>query len=291
MDKQDKPVLGFIGTGVMGKSMAHRLLNAGYPVHIYTRTREKAEELLENGATWKSSVAEIATSSDVILTMVGYPEDVEEVYFGDGGLLHNVRPQSILIDMTTSSPDLAKRIAAEAQTNHSCAMDAPVSGGDIGAKKGTLSIMAGGEKQTFEKMLPIVETLGSNYVLQGPAGAGQFTKMSNQIAIASTMVGVTEALVYAEKSGLDPDTVLKSISGGAAGSWSLDHLIPRVIKRDFSPGFFIKHFIKDMKIAIDSAENMELDLPGLKLAKHMYDQVSEAGEENSGTHALYKFYQ
>ncbi|MFC7062027.1 NAD(P)-dependent oxidoreductase [Halobacillus seohaensis] len=290
MGINEKPTIGFVGTGVMGKSMAHRLLHAGYPLHIYTRTKEKAEELMTSGANWQASVADVANHSDVVITMVGYPSDVEEIYFGQRGIIENARPQSVVIDMTTSSPELASKIAEEAAKKEVSVLDAPVSGGDIGARNGKLSIMVGGEQKIFEKVAPIFEELGSQYVWQGLAGAGQFTKMCNQIAIASTMIGVTEALVYAEKSGLDPDTVLESISGGAAGSWSLSNLTPRVIKRDFSPGFFVKHFIKDMKIALDSAEKMELELPGLRLARQMYEQIAESGEENSGTQALYKYY-
>ncbi|WP_173918711.1 NAD(P)-dependent oxidoreductase [Halobacillus sp. Marseille-Q1614] len=282
--------IGFIGTGVMGKSMAMRLMEAGYPLHIFTRTKEKAEELITAGASWHNEITDVAANSDIVITMVGYPSDVEEVYFGESGLLNHINPQTLLIDMTTSSPELAAKIAKEAKSKQADAIDAPVSGGDIGARKGTLSIMAGGEEAAFQEAQPLFNEMGSQTVLQGPAGAGQYTKMCNQIAIASTMIGVTEALVYAEKAGLHPDTVLKSISGGAAGSWSLSNLTPRVIKRDFSPGFFIKHFIKDMKIALDSAEKLDLDLPGLKLAKNMYEQIAEGGENNSGTQALYKYY-
>ncbi|MFG6147920.1 NAD(P)-dependent oxidoreductase [Halobacillus sp. B23F22_1] len=285
-----KPTIGFIGTGVMGKRMANRLLEAGYDVHTYTRTASKAEELLQNGAIWQESVKELAKQTDIIITMVGYPSDVEEVYFGTEGLLENAVNGSVLIDMTTSSPDLAIKIAEKANEKELHAIDAPVSGGDIGAKNGQLSIMIGGEKQTVDQVLPIFKELGQNYIRQGLAGAGQFTKMCNQVAIASTMIGVTEALVYAERAGLDPNIVLESISGGAAGSWSLSNLTPRVIKRDFSPGFFIKHFIKDMKIAIESAEKMGIDLPGLKLAKELYEELARNGEENSGTQALYNYY-
>ncbi|WP_082233297.1 NAD(P)-dependent oxidoreductase [Halobacillus massiliensis] len=283
--------IGFIGTGVMGKSMAMRLLKEGYDLHIFTRTKEKATDLMETGASWHDTIPAVAANSDVIITMVGYPSDVEEVYLGEHGLLNYINPQTLVIDMTTSSPDLASRIAEKAKSKQAAAIDAPVSGGDIGARNGTLSIMAGGEEEAFHKAEPLFEIMGSQAVLQGPAGAGQYTKMCNQIAIASTMIGVTEALVYAEKAGLDPDKVLKSISGGAAGSWSLSNLTPRVIKRDFSPGFFVKHFIKDMKIAIESAEKLGLDLPGLQLAKDMYERIAEDGENESGTQALYKYYQ
>ncbi|UOQ45605.1 NAD(P)-dependent oxidoreductase [Halobacillus salinarum] len=286
-----KPTIGFVGTGVMGKSMARRLIEADYPMNIYTRTYSKAEELLAIGAEWKDSVKSLAQASDIVITMVGYPQDVEEVYFGEDGLIANVRPSTYLIDMTTSSPDLAREIADLAGERDVHVLDAPVSGGDIGAKNGKLSIMVGGEEKDFNHVRSLFEILGGQIVLQGPAGAGQYTKMCNQIAIATNMIGVTEALVYAEKAGLDPDTVLESISGGAAGSWSLSNLTPRVIKRDFSPGFFVKHFIKDMGIALESAEKMDLHLPGLKLAKQMYDRIAVDGEADSGTQALYKYYQ
>ncbi len=287
----NKPVIGFIGTGVMGKSMAARLLDEGYQLNIFTRTYEKAVPLLDKGATWKDSVQSLAKDSEVIITMVGYPQDVEEVYFGEQGLIENAASSTYLIDMTTSSPDLAKQIDQEARKREVRTLDAPVSGGDIGAKNGKLSIMTGGDKEDFEHVKEIFEVLGSQIVLQGPSGSGQHTKMANQIAIATNMIGVTEALVYAEAAGLDPDTLLESISGGAAGSWSLSNLTPRVIKRDFSPGFFVKHFIKDMGIALETAEKMEIDLPGLKLAKQMYDRIAKDGEADSGTQALYKYYQ
>ncbi|MCP3028035.1 NAD(P)-dependent oxidoreductase [Halobacillus sp. A5] len=285
-----KAIIGFVGTGVMGKSMAGRLLEADYPVHIYTRTASKAADLLEKGAVWQNSVSELAEKVDIVITMVGFPRDVEELYFGAGGIIENASNEAILIDMTTSSPALAQKIACEAEKHGLHSIDAPVSGGDIGARNGNLTIMIGGENKIVERMTPVFQVMGQNYIRQGESGAGQYTKMCNQIAIASTMIGVTEALVYAEKAGLNPDTVLESISGGAAGSWSLSNLTPRVIKRDFSPGFFIKHFIKDMSIALESAEEMELELPGLKLAKEMYEKLAEKGDEDAGTQALYKYY-
>ncbi|MCQ6264986.1 NAD(P)-dependent oxidoreductase [Fictibacillus sp. WQ 8-8] len=284
----EKKSIGFIGTGVMGKSMAAHLLKAGHSVHIYTRTREKAEELLSQGAEWKSTVAEVAQASQVVVTMVGYPSDVEEVYFGENGILENAAKGSYVMDMTTSSPRLAEKISSTAKELGLHALDAPVSGGDVGAREARLSIMAGGEKEDFEAVLPILQLMGQNIVYQGKAGAGQHTKMCNQIAIASGMIGVCEAIIYAEKAGLDPSTVLKSIESGAAGSWSLSNLAPRIIKGNFEPGFYVKHFIKDMKIALESAEEMGLLTPGLKLAKDLYEELAEIGEENSGTHALYK---
>lgn len=288
---KENTVIGFIGTGVMGSSMANHLLQAGFPVVIYTRTKAKAEPLLNNGAVWKNSVAEVAKSANVIITMVGYPADVEEVYLHKDGLLNHARKGTYFIDMTTSTPTLAKTIYHQAKERGMYSLDAAVSGGDIGAKNATLAIMVGGDKHVFEACLPIFQLLGNNIVLQGEAGAGQHTKMCNQITIASNMVGVCEALAYAKKAGLDPEKVLKSISSGAAGSWSLSHLAPRMINGNFEPGFYVKHFIKDMKIALDEAERMNLDVPGLQLAKKLYDELASLGEENSGTHALFKLWE
>jgi 3-hydroxyisobutyrate dehydrogenase len=286
----EKTIIGFIGTGVMGKSMAGHLLSAGYPLVVYSRTKEKAQDLLEIGAQWAETPKTVAETASVIFTMVGYPADVEEVYLGENGLIQSGRPGSYYIDMTTSSPSLAAKIYQEAKNRGIHTLDAPVSGGDIGARKATLSIMVGGDKEAFEEVLPLLKLLGTNIVYQGNAGAGQHTKMSNQIAIASNMIGVCEAIIYAEKAGLNPETVLKSISTGAAGSWSLSNLVPRMLNGDFEPGFYIKHFIKDMKIALDEAERMDMDVPGLALAKSLYDQLAERGEENSGTQALYKYW-
>ncbi|MFG6497138.1 NAD(P)-dependent oxidoreductase [Fictibacillus sp. UD] len=281
-------IVGFIGTGVMGKSMAGHLMNAGYPVHVYTRTKEKAEDLLEKGAIWADTPKEIAQGCDVIITMVGYPKDVEEIYLGADGLIAHVKEGSYLIDMTTSSPQLAQKIERTAAEQNISALDAPVSGGDIGARDAKLSIMVGGKESAFNDMKPIFSKMGTNIVYQGKAGAGQHTKMCNQIAIASGMMGVCEAILYAEKAGLNPETVLKSIESGAAGSWNLSNLGPRILKGDFAPGFYVKHFIKDMTIALNSAEEMGLLTPGLSLAKKLYDELAEMGEEDSGTHALYK---
>ncbi len=286
----ENTVIGFIGTGVMGKSMASHLVKAGFPVYVYTRTKEKAEELLAQGAKWASSPKEIAAGANIVFTIVGYPKDVEEVYLGENGLIPNGKAGSFFIDMTTSSPTLAMRIYQEAKKAGIHALDAPVSGGDIGAQEARLSIMVGGEMADFDYVYPLLEKLGTNIAYQGKAGSGQHTKMCNQIAIASNMIGVAEAIVYAEKAGLDPETVLKSITKGAAGSWSLSNLAPRMLKQDFAPGFYIKHFIKDMKIAIDEAALMGMDAPGLQLAKSLYDQLAEKGEENSGTQVIYKYW-
>ena len=286
----ENTVIGFIGIGVMGKSMADHLLNKGYPLIVYSRTKEKAEELIANGAEWTNSPKEVAQKANVIITIVGYPQDVEEVYLGENGIITNGKEDTYIIDMTTSTPTLAVKIYTEAKKKGMHALDAPVSGGDIGAKEAKLSIMVGGDQQVFDEMKEIFNHLGTNIVYQGQAGSGQHTKMCNQIAIASNMIGVCEAIIYAEKAGLNPETVLQSISSGAAGSWSLSNLAPRMINGDFAPGFYIKHFIKDMNIALEEAEAMGMETPGLSLAKKMYAQLAEAGEEQSGTQALYKYW-
>ncbi|CUL27951.1 NAD(P)-dependent oxidoreductase [Listeria monocytogenes] len=282
--------IGFVGTGVMGSSMAGHLLEAGYEVLVYTRTKTKAEDLLDKGALWVETPGELANKVDILISMVGYPKDVEELYLGENGFLENLAVGTVAIDMTTSSPALAKKMAEFGREKGIGVLDAPVSGGDIGAKNGTLSIMVGGSEDVFFKVKPIFDILGSSVILQGDAGAGQHTKMVNQIAIASNMIGVTEAIIYAEAAGLNPSRVLDSISGGAAGSWSLANLIPRVLKDDFSPGFFIKHFIKDMGIAISEAKQMGLELPGLTLAEKMYQTLAEQGLSEEGTQALIKYY-
>ncbi|WP_159887595.1 NAD(P)-dependent oxidoreductase [Paenibacillus puerhi] len=282
--------VGFIGIGVMGKSMAGHLLKAGYKLHVYTRTQEKAEELVAEGAVWQDTPAGLAAASDVIITMVGYPKDVEQIYLGEQGLIAQAKPGAYLIDMTTSSPLLARRIYEAAAARGLHALDAPVSGGDVGAREGRLSIMAGGDEEAFEAVRPLLELMGTNIVLQGKAGSGQHTKMCNQIAIASNMMGVCEALAYAKASGLDPQTVLKSIETGAAGSWSLSNLAPRIIDGNFEPGFYVKHFIKDMGIALEAAKDMGLDLPGLALAESLYQRLADMGYAEKGTQALYKAY-
>lgn len=289
-DYQGKYVIGFIGTGVMGKSMAGHLLNADFKVLVYTRTKAKAEGLLERGAIWKETVAEVAKEADVIITIVGYPHDVEEVYLGEDGIINNIGDGTYLIDMTTSSPSLAKRIYEAALMKNSFALDAPVSGGDVGAREAKLTIMVGGAEEAFENMKPLLAKLGKNIILQGEAGAGQYTKMCNQIAIAANMMGVSESMAYAKKAGLDPARVLLSIEAGAAASWSLSNLAPRMLKGNFAPGFYVKHFIKDMQIALDSAQEMGLNTPALELAKTLYEKIVTLGEEDSGTQALFKLY-
>lgn len=282
--------VGFIGLGVMGNSMAAHILEAGYPVLVYTRTKQKAEEILNKGAVWQETVKDLSEKADIIITMVGYPSDVEEIYLGENGILRHAKEGAFVIDMTTSKPSLAKKIAEKAKEKSIHALDAPVSGGDIGARNGTLAIMAGGEKEAFEACLPLFSVMGENIQYQGPAGSGQHTKMCNQIAIAAGMVGVAEAMAYAEKSGLNPEQVLKSITTGAAGSWSLSNLAPRMLKGDFAPGFYVKHFIKDMGIALEEAELMGEEMLGLALAKSLYDKLSAQGEENSGTQSIYKLW-
>ncbi len=290
MLNKDNTTIGFIGTGVMGKSMASHLIKQGFKVIVYNRTKSKAEELIKQGAEWKGTVAEVASGTDVIITMVGYPSDVKEIYLGENGIIKNTKAGSYLIDMTTSSPALAKIVYKEAKLKKVFSLDAPVSGGDVGAKNAELTIMVGGDKNVFEAIEPIFEVFGSNITLQGGAGAGQHTKMCNQIAIASNMIGVCEAVAYAEKAGLDPFQVLKSIGSGAAGSWSLNNLAPRIIVKDFEPGFYVKHFIKDMNIALQSAEEMGLSVPGLKLSNNLYNKLMLQGEGDSGTQALYKLF-
>ncbi|GIO27158.1 putative oxidoreductase YkwC [Ornithinibacillus bavariensis] len=282
--------IGFIGTGVMGKSMALNLLKAGYSVHVFNRTKEKAQELLNNGAVWKDSIKELSQEANVIISIVGYPKDVEEVYLGSGGIIENAKKGAYLIDMTTSKPSLAMQIFKKAKEKGLYSLDAPVSGGDIGAKNGTLAIMVGGEQEAFDTVFPIFEVMGSNIILQGKAGAGQHTKLSNQIAIASNMIGVCEAIAYAKKAGLDPVRVLDSITTGAAGSFSLSKLAPRMIEGDFAPGFYVKHFIKDMTIAIESAKELGLSTPGLELSLKLYQELAEKGEADSGTQALIKLF-
>jgi 3-hydroxyisobutyrate dehydrogenase len=288
--KNNDLVVGFIGIGVMGKSMALNLLKGGYTLQVYSRTKEKAQELIDKGCVWQATPAAIAAGADILVTMIGTPKDVEEVYLGENGVLVKARQGTIVIDMTTSSPQLAEQIYHQANDLGVSALDAPVSGGDIGARQATLSIMVGGDRAAFEKARPLFEVMGKNIVYQGPAGSGQHCKMANQIAVASTMMGVCEALRYAEKAGLSPETVLESIEAGAAGSWALSNLAPRMIKGDFAPGFYVKHFIKDMSIALDSCTNIGLQARGLELVKELYDQLAADGGEDLGTHALYRQY-
>lgn len=281
--------VGFIGTGVMGQSMARHLLRAGYKVNVFNRTKQKADALISEGAQWCESIAKLSNASDIIISIVGYPTDVESIYLSDEGILNNAKKGTIVIDMTTSSPSLAKKIYDEAKVLSIKSLDAPVSGGDLGAKNATLTIMVGGDKQAFEEVNAIFKVLGTNVVYQGKSGNGQHTKLANQIAIASGMLGVAEAILYAEQSGLNIENVFKSIENGAAGSWSLSNLGQRMVKEDYAPGFYVKHFIKDMKIAIEESEKLGLYMPGLNKAKFVYDALSSVGYDEFGTQVLIKY--
>ncbi|MGB4361060.1 MAG: NAD(P)-dependent oxidoreductase [Rhodoferax sp.] len=289
-DSNNKPRVGFIGLGNMGQSMAGHILQAGYPLRVYNRSRDKAEALLARGAVWCDSPGELAANADVIITIVGYPHDVEQVYLGDNGIVARARG-ALLIDMTTSSPELAQRIAKAAAERGCSALDAPVSGGDIGARDAKLAIMVGGAEVAFEAALPILELLGPNIVLQGGPGAGQHTKMCNQIVIAATIMGVCEGLAYGKAAGLDLPTVLKSIGGGAASGFQLTVMGQKIINGDFAPGFYIEHFIKDLGIALAEAGRMQLDLPALALARRLYEELAQQGHGRLGTQALFKHYE
>lgn len=282
--------IAFIGTGVMGRSMAGHLLKAGHVLHVHNRTKEKAQALLDAGAHWHATPGGAAAQADFVITMVGYPSDVEETYFAPQGVLAHARRGAVLIDMTTSSPLLAQRIATAAAAKGLAALDAPVSGGDIGAREARLVIMGGGDAAAFAKAKPLFEAMGKTIALLGGPGAGQHCKMANQIVIASGMMAWCEGLIYAQKAGLDPARVVETIGGGAAASWSLANLAPRALAGNFAPGFYVKHFIKDMKIALESAEAMKLDLPGLAQAKKLYDEVSRRGWDDCGTQALFRLY-
>lgn len=282
--------IAFIGTGVMGRSMAGHLQQAGHTLHVYNRTREKAQALVEAGATWHESAGAAAAEADVVISMLGFPIDVETSYLGSGGIVERAKPGALLIDMTTSSPVLAGKIAAAAAARGLAALDAPVSGGDLGAKEARLVIMVGGDEAAFARAKPLFELMGKNIARHGGPGAGQYCKMANQIAVAVGMVAWVEALAYAKKAGLDPAAVHASISGGAAGSWAMTNLAPRALGDNFAPGFYVKHIIKDMKIALDSAAELKLDLPGLANAKSLYEKVAARGWEDCGTQALYRLY-
>ncbi len=278
--------VGWIGTGVMGSSMCGHLVARGYSVTVSTRTRAKAGDLVAAGATWADSPGEVASLSDVIFTMVGYPADVREVILGPHGALPAARPGSILVDMSTSEPALAVEIAERAELSGVHALDAPVSGGDVGARNAALSIMVGGPAEVFEALRPLLEVMGSTIVRQGGPGAGQHTKMMNQVLIASNMVGVCEALLYAYRANLDLESVLASVSGGAAGSWSLSNLAPRMIANNMAPGFYVNHFVKDMGIALAEASRMRLALPGLALAHQLYVALQAQDGGTDGTQSL-----
>lgn len=278
--------IGWIGIGVMGTSMCGHLIDKGFAATVYTRTKSKADALLKKGAAWAATPQAVAEQSDVVFSIVGFPSDVREVMLGSEGALAGSKSGNVLVDMTTSEPSLAIEIAKIAKTKGVHSVDAPVSGGDVGAKEARLSIMIGGDQEVVEALRPCWEAMGKTIVHQGGAGAGQHTKMVNQTLIASNMIGVCEALLYAHQAGLDLDTVMQSVASGAAGSWSLSNLGPRIINNNFDPGFFVEHFIKDMGIALDEAKRMGLCLPGLALSHQLYLALQAQGHGRDGTHAL-----
>ncbi|MEQ7196569.1 NAD(P)-dependent oxidoreductase [Enterococcus avium] len=282
--------IGFIGTGVMGKSIVKHFLANGHEVMVYNRTKSKTDELVAQGAIWQETPAEVTNASEIIFSMVGYPSDVEEIYYGANGIFSVEVKDKILVDLTTSTPTLAEKIYQTAKKEGAAALDAPVSGGDLGAQNGTLSIMVGGDQAVYDSVVPLFDIMGKSYSLQGKAGAGQHTKMANQIMIAGTMTGMTEMLVYAKAANLDVEKVLETLAGGAAQNWSMSNYAPRILKADYSPGFFVKHFIKDLKIALDEAEKMHLNLPATKLATELYERLADQGFDNDGTQALIKLW-
>ena len=281
--------IGFIGVGVMGKSMVRNLMNAGFSVSIYTRTKSKVEDVISEGAVWCDSIAGCSATKDAVITIVGYPSDVEEVYFKEDGIINTVQKGTYIIDMTTSDPLLAQKIYLKASEKGVFALDAPVSGGDVGAKNGTLSIMIGGDKDAFTACLPIFEALGKNIIYEGKAGNGQHTKMANQIALGGAIAGVCEAMVYSKKAGLDVQTMLDTISQGAAGSWQMSNMAPRILKGDFNPGFYLKHYVKDLRIALEQASITETELDITKKVFAMYKEL-EKDYGDLGTQALIKHY-
>jgi 3-hydroxyisobutyrate dehydrogenase len=278
--------IGWIGTGVMGQSMCGHLLSEGYRTTLYTRTRAKAQALLDRGAAWADSPRAVAESSDVLFTMVGFPRDVRDVYFSPEGILAGTGQGALLVDMTTTEPTLAREIHQAARAKQAQSVDAPVSGGDVGARNRALSIMVGGDEEAVASVMPLFQILGKNIVHQGGPGAGQHTKMCNQIVIAGTMIGVCESLVYAFRAKLNPESMLQSIRSGAAGCWTLENLAPRILKGNFEPGFIVEHFIKDMGIALSEAQRMGLALPGLALVHQLYLALKAQGHGRRGTQAL-----
>lgn len=280
--------IGFIGVGVMGGPMVLNLMKKGFDVSVYTRTKSKAQAVLDAGAHWCDTVAEAAKGRDVVITIVGYPKDVEEVYFGERGIIENADTGTVLIDMTTTSPRLSQRIYAEAAGKGLPALDAPVSGGDVGAQKGTLAIMVGGDREVFDRMQPVFAAMGTNIRYQGAAGNGQHTKMANQIAISGCIAAVCEAIAYAKGCGLDPQDMFDAISTGAAGSWQMTNNGQKIIDGNFAPGFYVKHFIKDMNIAIDESDERQMGLDVLHLVRDKYIELAEMGGEDDGTQALIK---
>ncbi|MCH4123657.1 MAG: NAD(P)-dependent oxidoreductase [Levilactobacillus sp.] len=283
--------IGFIGTGVMGTGIVLNLLKAGHAVVVYNRTKAHAQTVLDAGATWAASPADVAKQAKLVMTMVGYPSDVEAVYTGDHGIFTTIQPDSVVVDMTTSTPALAVKLTSIAHDHHALALDAPVSGGDVGAKNATLTVMVGGDRAAYDQVLPVFEQIGQRVNYFGDAGKGQHTKMANQIMIAGTMTGLTEMLVYAKAAGLDLPQVLATLSSGGADNWSMDNYVPRILKGDYTPGFFAKHFLKDLRIALQEADRMHLDLPATKQAKLLYEaMVDDDGLGNDGTQGLIKTY-
>lgn len=279
--------IGWIGTGVMGQPMVGHLINAGHHLTVFNRTKSKAKELISAGAAWADSPAAAARNQDFVCTLVSYPEDIREVVFGREGITNTIESGCIFVDFTTSKPGLAIEIAEALQKKGVSCLDAPVSGGDVGARNATLSIMVGGDEKAFSAAKPILEKLGKTIILQGGPGAGQHAKMCNQIQVAGTMIGMVEALIYGTKAGLDLETMLRSISGGAAGCWSLDSLAPRILRGDMEPGFLVDHFVKDMSIALEEAQRMQISLPGLALVHQLYVSAQALGAGRKGTQALY----
>ena len=280
--------IGFIGVGVMGGPMVLNLMKKGFDVSIYTRTKSKAEGVIAAGAHWCDTIADCAAGRDVVITIVGYPKDVEEVYFSEKGILNSADKGTVLIDKTTTSPRLSERIYAAAKEKGMTALDAPVSGGDVGAQKGTLAIMVGGDRDAFDKMHDVFAAMGTNIRYQGGAGCGQHTKMANQIAISGCVAAVCEAIAYAKRCGLDPQDMFDAISTGAAGSWQLTNNGQKIINGDYAPGFYVKHFIKDMNIALDEAQARDLDLTVLHMVRDKYDELAAQGGADEGTQALIK---
>ena len=282
--------IGFIGTGVMGASIVKHLLAVDYSVTVYNRTKSKADELISLGAKWADTPAEVTEKNELVFTIVGYPQDVEETYFGENGIFKTATENHILVDMTTSTPTLAQKLYEEGNKRGIKVLDAPVSGGDLGAKNGTLTVMVGGDESTYEKVKPFFDLFSAKVNLQGKAGSGQHTKMANQIMIAGTMTGMAELLVYANAANLDLEKVLDTVGGGSAQNCSLANYAPRILKEDYTAGFFVKHFIKDLKIALDEAEKMSLDLPATRQAKELYEDLAQNGFENDGTQAIIKLW-
>ena len=282
--------VGFIGLGVMGQSMAGHILDAGYELFVYNRTKSKADNLVESGAIWLDSPREVAEQADVVITIVGYPKDIEEVYYGEQGLFNGAHSDSIFIDMTTSTPSLAIELAEKSKERGIGILDAPVTGGDVGAREGRLAVLVGGDEDVLEKARPVIESFAASITRFGESGAGQHAKVVNQIMVAGTMLGLAEMMAYAKQADLDLTKLVDTIGSGAASNRSLENYGPRIIKKDYSPGFFVKHFVKDLKIALDEAEKMSLDLPMTQLAHKLYTQLAQDGHADEGTQAIVKLW-